>query len=336
MKKISVIIPCYNVEKFVFRCFESIEKQTCGMECLEIIFVDDFSTDGTWEKLNAIEKKFPEQVMLVKCEKNSGPGTARNIGIGYASGEYIAFVDADDILMPIMFEKMLETAEKYNPDVVECDYFNFYGDMSKVPGEEKDCNINYYDLTSDESQKRQYILESLKTAVWGRLYKAQFILENELVFPDNTYCEEDVFFTGIMMFYVKSYCKINCPLYGYYMNLEGLDRSAYNRARHRNEMIVIDRMLEEMEARGLLGENNRLYFREFQFFCILKGYLDPVRKIMSSDMTTEEKLAEASFFADHILKLFRDAADNIYLPKEDGGLYDLARHLLVVRSEISR
>ena len=335
MKKISVIIPCYNVEKYVCRCFESIEKQTCGMDRLEIIFVNDCSTDSTWEKLRIIEKNYPEQVILVECEKNSGPGTARNIGISYASGEYISFVDADDIVMPAMFEKMLEASEKHGSDVTECDYFVFPNDMNIVPDEEKGCMIDHYDLTSDEIQKRQLILDFLKTAVWGRLYRAQFISENELFFPNDTYAEEDVYFTGILMFYVKSYCKISCPLYGYNINSEGLDRSPYDRARHRAELIVIDHMLEEIDARALLSKSDQSYLNEFQFFCILKAYLDPVRKIMASEMTTEEKMAEASFFADHILQIFKNAADNIYFPSGDGGLYDLARHLLVMRSEIS-
>ena len=96
MKKISVIIPCYNAQAYIPRCLHSIFSQTIGMETLEIILVNDASTDHTLDILLQFENKFPDSVIVVNLEQNIRQGGARNVGLSYASGEYVAFLDADD------------------------------------------------------------------------------------------------------------------------------------------------------------------------------------------------------------------------------------------------
>ena len=98
MKKVSVIIPCYNATKWLPKCFLTLVSQTIGMSELELIFVDDASTDdgATYAMLQEFERAYPEQILVIYLEKNMRQGGARNIALQYASGEYIAFVDADD------------------------------------------------------------------------------------------------------------------------------------------------------------------------------------------------------------------------------------------------
>ncbi len=79
--KISVIIPCYNVGNYIDRCMASIAVQTLGVENLEIIFIDDASTDDTWERLQRWEKRFPDNILLIHSDVNGKPGAARNIGL---------------------------------------------------------------------------------------------------------------------------------------------------------------------------------------------------------------------------------------------------------------
>ncbi len=86
-EKISVIIPCYNVEKYIDRCLTSVVNQTIGLKMLEIICVNDGSTDGAWEKLCQWEKQCPENMLAVDCKENGAQGRARNIALSYASGE---------------------------------------------------------------------------------------------------------------------------------------------------------------------------------------------------------------------------------------------------------
>ena len=84
-KLISIIVPCYNVELYIDRCFASLAAQTIGLDKLEIILVDDCSTDHTWEKLTAIEASYPESVMIIHSDENGHLGRARNIGMEYAT-----------------------------------------------------------------------------------------------------------------------------------------------------------------------------------------------------------------------------------------------------------
>ena len=92
--KISVIIPCYNVQKYIMRCFDSIYSQTYGFENLEVILIDDLSTDNTWSILESLQRKYPENVISLKIQKKGKCGGARNLGMDICTGKYITFVDA--------------------------------------------------------------------------------------------------------------------------------------------------------------------------------------------------------------------------------------------------
>ncbi len=106
MKKISIIIPCYNAFPYSSDCMEALEKQTIGMDALEIILVNDASTDQTFQMLCKWEQKYPESIMVINLEENGKQGRARNIGIEYASGEFIGYVDIDDTIDPHMYDKL--------------------------------------------------------------------------------------------------------------------------------------------------------------------------------------------------------------------------------------
>lgn len=122
MRKISVIIPCYNVASYVDRCITSIVVQTIGIDNLEIICIDDASTDHTWEHLQKWEQKFPENILLIRQEVNRRQGAARNVGLQYASADWVAFVDADDWLEPDYFEQLYAPVTQFECDVVSCDW----------------------------------------------------------------------------------------------------------------------------------------------------------------------------------------------------------------------
>ena len=192
MKWISVIIPCYNVEKYIDRCMNSLVNQTLGVEHMELIFVNDASTDATYEKLCQWEAKYPESILVVNCEKNGKQGTARNIGIRYASTDYIGFVDSDDWVELDMYEKMYEKAISTGADVV--------GVMS-----------HRVDETGKELYKQDFqegklnifctaekdVYRGLPGGVWSGLYKKQLILENDIWFPEG-HAYEDNYWGAIL------------------------------------------------------------------------------------------------------------------------------------------
>ena len=89
--KISVIIPCYNVQKYIMRCFDSIYSQTYGFENLEVILIDDLSTDNTWSILESLQRQYPENVISLKIQKKGKCGGARNLGMDICTGKYTVF-----------------------------------------------------------------------------------------------------------------------------------------------------------------------------------------------------------------------------------------------------
>ena len=122
-KAVSVIIPCYNPKKYLSRLVNSLLDQTIGLENLELIFVDDASTDDTLESLYQLEQQYPYNITVISNSENKKQGTARNIGMSYATGKYIGFVDADDWIAPQMYEKMYDIAEETDCDIVCCRYY---------------------------------------------------------------------------------------------------------------------------------------------------------------------------------------------------------------------
>lgn len=312
-RKISVIIPCFNVEKYIDRCLKSIEAQTCGMDCLEVILVDDVSTDSTLEHLLAFERKYPDHVLVVSCQENSGPGTARNIGMEYATGEYITFADADDKVDATMLQRMYEAMESHNCEVVECGY-NLFTDreeipVGKIPSERG--KEDYFLTTDTERMRGRLILNFFRSAVWGRLYRKSFLEKSELHFPDHINYGEDNFFSGMVMLMCRSYYCIREPLYYYYNNMEGIISSSHGDERIRQLREVRSQFLEEMYRRGFLDGRLDECACEFEWYMIYKYFIDPVKFIMSAKVPGWRE--QLQHFRRELLKLFPGAYHNVYL-----------------------
>lgn len=125
MCKVSVIIPAYNTEKYMAHCLESLLHQT--LEELEVIVVDDGSTDNTLAALKEYQEKYPDKLKVFHKE-NGGQASARNLGLQYAKGEYIGFVDSDDWVDLQMYESMYHKAQKEHADIVICNMVEHYPD----------------------------------------------------------------------------------------------------------------------------------------------------------------------------------------------------------------
>ncbi|MBR1598343.1 MAG: glycosyltransferase family 2 protein [Lachnospiraceae bacterium] len=221
-KKISIIIPCYNVESYVDRCFESLRNQTLGMDYMELIFVNDASTDNTLSKIMEYEKQYPDDIMVVNLEENRGLGAVRNIALQYASAPYVGCVDSDDFVDGEMFEKMIEVIDENHCDFVECDWGYFSEKQAELKksafeiGEE-----GYYDF-SDYDVKMKYIAEQLFfTSACNKVYSREFLANNNLFFWEGKRYE-DIFFCFLVILYAKSYCHIAKTYYHYYLNPKGI------------------------------------------------------------------------------------------------------------------
>lgn len=121
--KVSVIIPAYNTEEYMGECLESILKQT--LKEIEIIVVDDGSTDGTLPIIQTFSEKHPDKIKVFHKE-NGGQASARNLALSYAKGEYLGFVDSDDWVDEDMYEKLYLKAKEENADIVICDMIEHF------------------------------------------------------------------------------------------------------------------------------------------------------------------------------------------------------------------
>ena len=307
--KVSVIIPCYNVAAYIDRCVESIIYQDYGMQNLELILIDDRSTDDTIVCIEKIEKKYPDNVIIVGLEENCGPATARNVGFRYASGQYITFMDGDDMMAPGMIRELMRLSCKYDSDVSECSY-DVFSDQDKIVCDES--GEEHFQKLTNVTERIELLINSLKTAVWGRLYKKDFIIKNKLFFPDGGYNLEDVFFSGLAALYIDRYCKTDKKLYWYYRNSEGLEHSSYNKIRMRNEVNIIDMYINEICVQRRRIDEGQIS-PELEYYCILHGILAPISKLLHSSEDSDTMMSEAMFLAEHMIKLFPKAFENKYL-----------------------
>lgn len=117
MKKISIIIPCYNVEKYLPACLYSVLHQT--FHNIEVIAIDDKSTDKTWDILKKYQKEYPRKLRIYQNEMNKGVSYCRNLGVSLADGDYIGFVDSDDVVTSTMYESFMKAVKKYEDSNIE-------------------------------------------------------------------------------------------------------------------------------------------------------------------------------------------------------------------------
>lgn len=184
MVKVSVILPIYNVAKYLPKCLDSILNQT--LQDIEVICVNDESPDNSLDILNQYAK-LDDRIIIIN-QPNSGPGRARNNGIKQANGEYVSFVDPDDWIDENMLDAMYKTAKKENADLVECGVMthNEKNGKTKTKVEKVNNIFNWQD-------NPQYVFQGI-TAGWSKLCRLACLKENNIVFADGK-CAEDQIFT---------------------------------------------------------------------------------------------------------------------------------------------
>ena len=200
MPKVSVIVPVYNTENYIEKCLNSLVNQT--LEDLEIIVVNDGSTDNSENVLDKFIENYPDKIKYYKKE-NGGLSDARNFGLNYAKGEYIGFVDSDDYIDISMYEKMYNLAKKEDAGIVECDFKWVYPDKNKI-----DTGIEY-------KNKEDFFTNS-RVMVCNKIIKKEVI--NNITFPKGLRYEDVEFFYKLLPS-VNKISVLKEPLY-YYIQRE--------------------------------------------------------------------------------------------------------------------
>ena len=183
--KVSIVVPIYNVEKYLRQCLDSIVNQT--LKDIEIICVNDGSKDSSPEIIEEYVKKDSRVKVITK--ENSGYGNSMNRGFDMATGEYIGIVESDDYADPDMFEKLYDIAKKNDLDIVKSGFYFYYS----VPEEKNEkveivsqvrANKTFCPATDFKANMEMVEFFNLKPTIWSAIYRKDFIRENNIRFNE--------------------------------------------------------------------------------------------------------------------------------------------------------
>lgn len=186
MLEISIIIPVYNAEPYIERCLQSITASEIPDGSYEIIAVDDSSSDGSLSLLQKLEEKLPQ--LHVYHRRRSGPGGARSLGLNYAKGRYIMFVDADDRINTYSFSRLVSLLiPQYDQDIIGFDYLKV-----DSAGNEKPYSKQLFPYCREMSGAEYMNMQQPLGVLWGYLFNRKFVLKNGLRFLEkNAHDDED-------------------------------------------------------------------------------------------------------------------------------------------------
>ncbi len=202
--KVSIIIPIYNVGKYLEKCLESVLSQT--LRDIEIICVNDGSTDNS---LNIVNKyaSVDSRITVVNID-NSGVAAARNIGLQIAKSKYVMFVDGDDYLLPEACETAVNSIESNNADISVFGSYNLEnGELIKGWTSKKIEEFLVNDSLNDYFEFQIF--------VWDKIFRLDFLKKYKFKFIEGLKTAEDVLFCLMTYFFHPRYCLINKPLYVY-------------------------------------------------------------------------------------------------------------------------
>lgn len=250
MDLISIIIPVYNVEKYLRQCLDSVVSQTC--KNIEVIMVDDGSPDGCGAICDEYAEKYPNFIAVHKA--NAGLGMARNTGLENVHGKYVTFVDSDDWIEPDLIEKLYDGVISNKVDFCKSGFHrvNSKGKIVAFNGYKDD--VYKGKLAKEKllprmvgSSPSQH--DSVEMCVWGALYKIEIIRKNHLEFSsERELIAEDIIFNIDYLQHADGGCVISYVGYNYRMNDISLTKR-YRSDRFESVVRLYDyerKMLEEL------------------------------------------------------------------------------------------
>lgn len=190
MKKLSIIIPVYNVEKYLEECLNSVYKIKLDKE---VILVNDGSLDNSLKILRKYKEKYDEETIIIDQE-NKGLSGARNSGLKIAKGEYISFIDSDDMVLPDVYKEVYEKGKLDNLDII-IGTGSYYYSGSEVKNFRRNKKLSELGIITGKNYLIQSSkLRSYREEVWDDFYKREFLIKNNLKFKEGIY-HEDVLFS---------------------------------------------------------------------------------------------------------------------------------------------
>lgn len=274
-KKVSIIVPVYNVSKYISKCLESLINQTYLN--LEIILIDDNSTDNSLEICKEYEKLDSRITVFHKI--NGGAASARNVGLDNCHGDYIAFVDSDDYVKNNYIEQLVSMLEQYNADISVCSFFYEYPNNIK---------INNYHIDVIEYDNVDFLKRFLEDwtcgLIWNKLFKSELL--KDIRFKEG-HKIDDEFFTYKLIMKSNKIVLFNLPLYYYIWRKTSVMNNADNQ-----ELLIMDR-LSYLNERYLIISKKYPQLKHLYF----ENYVDNLLRLK-----TEATQIETSQYIKKLLK----------------------------------
>ncbi len=266
MKKVSVIVPIYNVEKYLDKCLDSLVHQT--LEEIEILAINDGSPDNSQEIVDRYVKEYPDKVRSL-IKPNGGIASVRNYGIEHASGEYIGYLDGDDYVELDMFEKLYNAAKREDADVSICNFYFTYEDH-----EDPYVDGPYY------SCKEMMI--KLHAVLWNKIYRTDFVRELGIRFIEG-YRYEDASYMYKLTPYMKKFIFVDEPLL-HYVQRPGSSMASHNH-KVKEVVYIFEDLYDYFKSKGLYVE----YYEELEYLSIRFFLGQPFRSAVKIQDRSDRK-----------------------------------------------
>lgn len=254
--KLSVIIPCFNAERYIERCLTSLGNQSLDNEEYEIILIDDGSTDNTAKTIEDLKASFRN--IIFHKQKNQGQGVARNYGLKLAKGDYIYFLDVDDYIANDSLGIMLSYIQKHDLDVVG---FNTIVteklDLFDLKKETFELEVNIINGVDYISENRHHRLEA-----WWYISKRAHLIKTEAVFEEGVFLEDAIFTINVIM-HAKRFAHIPLNVHRYITNTSSTMRTKDPKHIKRLINSYVDLILRLNEMHSKISNSPKVYSPSF-------------------------------------------------------------------------
>ena len=256
MPKVSIIVPVYNVDKYLESCLESLKKQT--IKDIEIICVNDGSTDNSLEVLERFAKK--DRRFIIINQENKGRSAARNTGLKKVSSPYVMFCDSDDKYGESMCEKMVKVMDQYETDLAVCGIAIEYEAHSEI----KDSDDAYYRLKFyGKTFIDDNIIRKTDASVCNKIFRRDLLKKYQLVFPEGLN-NEDYYFYNAYMSVAKTCYFLNRKLYKYIRHdgsimSDNFDKNIYSP----DHLLIAEELFAFYKKNGYIERHTDLFWTQF-------------------------------------------------------------------------
>ena len=261
MPRISLIVPVYNASSYIEDCLASLVAQT--MDEIEVLLVDDHGSDDSMLRAQRYVEAHPskKQFRYLATPHNMGPGPARNVGVEEAKGEYVGFVDSDDVVSVDFCEQLYKAEKEHDADLVYCQ-----AELVK-PNETTPLRNPVIESGAFEGERRKYFLTHYTTLFVSFLYRRALLSEYGINFPATRSAEDSYFLTCALLATKRMAC-VDRAMYRYLVHEESLSE-VRNPKRYADKIRSFDLLMEFAREHGLYEANRD----ELDYIYLKKGHL---------------------------------------------------------------